>query len=156
MQLFVVDGIKYERIGDEYYYAQELFETNELYGYLSKNMLESQKSVYDHVIYDSDIEAEYAKSFELSHDIKVYAKLPGWFTIDTPLGKYNPDWAVLVEIEGREKLYFVVETKGSVFTDNLRPVEDAKIKCGKKHFEALQSGVEFTLADNFERMKTRF
>jgi type III restriction enzyme len=89
MRLFIVDGIKYQKIGDEYYYAQELFEEVELKGYLSRNMVESAKSVYDHVIYDSDIEANFAKSFEQSSDVKVYAKLPDWFKIDTPLGQQS-------------------------------------------------------------------
>lgn len=150
MQVFIVDGIKYEKIGDEHYYAQELFEENELYGYLSKNMLESQKSIYNYVVYDSDVEAGFARSFELSEDVKVYAKLPDWFKIDTPLGSYNPDWAVLVEMDGQEKLYFVVETKGSLFTDALRPTEQAKIKCGCEHFKAMGNDVEFALANNYE------
>jgi len=134
MRLFIVDGIKYEKIkyekiGDENYYAQELFEKNELYGYLSKNMLESQKSVYDYVVYDTDVEAEFARSFEQSDDVKVYARLPDWFKIDTPLGSYNPDWAVLVEMDGQSKLYFVLETKGILFTDALKPIERARIDC---------------------------
>jgi type III restriction enzyme len=115
MRSFIVDGIKYEKIGDEYYYAQKLFEENELFGYLTKNMLEAKKSIFDHVVYDSDIEEKFARDFELSDEVKVYAKLPGWFKIDTPLGGYNPDWAVLVEIETEKKLYFVVETKGGWF-----------------------------------------
>ncbi len=150
MRLFIVDGIKYQRLGDQYCYAQELFEDNELYGYLSKNMLESKKSVFDHVVYDSDLEEEFARSFELSDDVKVYAKLPGWFKIDTPLGSYNPDWAVLVEMDGQERLYFVVESKGSLFTDALRPTEQAKIDCGYEHFKALGTEVEFTVTNNFE------
>lgn len=150
MRHFIVDGIKYEKIGDNSYYAQELFEKEELTGYLNKNMLEAQKSVYNHVIYDSDIEAEFAKSFEQSQDVKVYAKLPGWFKIETPLGNYNPDWAVLVERDGEEKLYFVVETKGSMFLDMLRPAEQAKIECGRKHFESLDANVDFTVADKFD------
>ena len=150
MRLFIVDGIKYEKIGDRHYYAQELFEENELYGYLRKNMLESRKSVYDHVVYDSDVEEEFALSFELNDEIKVYAKLPGWFKIDTPLGSYNPDWAVLVEVDGEQKLYFVVETKGSLLTDALRPTEQAKIDCGREHFKALGDKVEFTVANNYE------
>ena len=69
--------------------------------------------------------------------MKVYAKLPGWFKVPTPLGTYNPDWAVLVEKDGAERLYFVVETKSSLFTDDLRDKESAKIECGKAHFKAL-------------------
>jgi len=153
MRLFIVDGIKYEKIGDQHYYAQELFEENELYGYLSKNMLESKKSVFDHVVYDSDVEEEFARSFELSDDIKVYAKLPAWFKIDTPLGSYNPDWAVLVEMDGQQRLYFVVETKGSLFTDALRPAEQGKIDCGREHFKALGNEVEFNLANNYRSFR---
>jgi type III restriction enzyme len=149
MRLFIVDGIKYRRIGDQDCYAQELFEENELFGYLSKNMIPSAKSVYDHVVYDSDVEQEFAKSFEQSENVKVFAKLPGWFKIDTPLGSYNPDWAVLVEMDGQQRLFFVIESKGSLFSDALRPIEQAKIDCGKAHFEALRTDVEFTVANNY-------
>ncbi len=150
MRLFVTDGIKYHKIGDDHYYAQELFRDNELFGYLQKNMIGSKKSVFDHVVYDSDIEFQFASDCERSDDIKLYAKLPGWFKIDTPLGSYNPDWAVLVEVDGQEKLYFVVETKGTLFSDALRPAEDAKIKCGKQHFKALDNDVEFAVTNTFE------
>ncbi|MDZ7808946.1 MAG: hypothetical protein U5L11_00915 [Arhodomonas sp.] len=71
MRLFIVDGIKYQKIGDEHFYAQELFEENELFGYLSKNMLESKKSVFDHVVYDSDVEAKFAEAFERNDAVKV-------------------------------------------------------------------------------------
>lgn len=150
MQTFIVDGIKYHRIGDDSYFAQELFEQEELFGYFEKNMLEAQKSVFDHVVYDSDVELEFAKRFELSDDVKVYAKLPGWFKIETPLGGYNPDWAVLVERDGEQKLYFVVETKGTLLLGDLRPKEEAKIKCGEQHFLALEEGAKYVLAKDYE------
>jgi type III restriction enzyme len=150
MRLFVVDGIKYHRIGNDHYYAQQLFEENELFGYLHKNMVESRKSIFDHVVYDSDIELEFATAFEKSNDVKLYAKLPKWFRIDTPLGAYNPDWAVLIAADGREKLYFVVETKSTLFTDALRPMEKAKIACGKAHFKSLGSHVDFAVTNAFE------
>ena len=72
--------------------------------------------------------------------MEVYAKLPAWFKVPTPLGTYNPDWAVLVEVSGEERLYFVVETKGSMFVDDLRDNEVAKIACGEAHFKALAVG----------------
>lgn len=150
MRHFIVDGIKYEKIGTEEYCVQELFNDSELYGYLSKNMVESNKSTFDHVIYDSDVEAEFAKRFEENDSIKVYAKLPKKFKIDTPLGPYNPDWAILIDKEGEQKLYFVLETKGNILWDALRPTEKAKIDCGYKHFKALGNEVEFTAADNFD------
>jgi type III restriction enzyme len=149
MRLFIVDGIQYRRIGDQDCYAQELFEQNELFGYLSKNMIASAKSVYDHVVYDSEVEEAFARSFEQSDEVKVFAKLPGWFKIDTPLGSYNPDWAVLVELDGQERLFFVVESKGSLFSDALRPIEQGKIDCGKAHFAALGTDVAFTVANNY-------
>lgn len=148
MRLFIVDGIKYHKIGDDQFYAQELFQQNELFGYLKDNMVKAEKSVFDHVVYDSDIELEFASAFERNDDIKLYAKLPGWFKIDTPLGGYNPDWAVLIEQDGKEKLYFVVETKSTLFSVERRPEENAKIKCGYAHFEALGDAVEFTVSNS--------
>ena len=152
MRQLIVDGIKYRKIGETYCYAQELFESEELYGYLSKNMIESSKSIYDHIVYDSDIESSFAGNCERNDDVKLYAKLPRWFKIDTPLGSYNPDWAVVIDKDGEEKLYFVIETKGNLFTDALRPVEKSKIDCGKEHFKALDTGIEFKIADKFENL----
>jgi len=150
MRHMIVDGIKYTKIGDDEYYAQELFETEELSGYLYKNMIESRKSVYEYVVYDSANEENFAKSFEQNERVKMYAKLPSWFAIPTPLGSYNPDWAVLIEVDGKDKLYFVLETKGDITFDALRPKESAKIICGKKHFEALGNEVAFEEIDSFE------
>ena len=139
-RLALVDGIKYERLGNEHYYVQELFEQNELSGYLQNMLMDTTKSVYEHVVYDSNTERDFADALEKNDSIKVYAKLPGWFKVPTPLGSYNPDWAVLVEQDGDERLYFVVETKSSLFTDDLRDKESAKIECGKAHFQALAVG----------------
>ena len=150
MRLVLVDGIKYQKIGDTHYYAQELFECNELRGYLNDNMQAANKCVYEYVIYDSGVEASFALGMEQSEDVKLYAKLPGWFRIETPLGVYNPDWAVVVERDGQERLYFVVETKGNMLPDVLRPVEDAKIKCGHAHFAALANEVHFTQSNGFK------
>lgn len=149
MRLMIVDGIKYTKIGEDQYYAQELFENQELTGYLSKNMIESKKSVYEYVVYDSGIEETFATSFENNKSVKLYAKLPNWFRIATPLGTYNPDWAVLIERDGMNKLYFVLETKGDIMFNALRPSESAKIECGIKHFKALGNDVMFEKADSF-------
>ena len=132
----LVGGIKYRRIGDESFFAQELFEQEELTGYL-RNMLEAGKSVYEKVVWESDTEARFADQLEKSTLVKLYAKLPGWFTVPTPLGSYNPDWAVFVESDVGERLYLVVETKGSSLVEDLRLTEAAKIECGKGHFKAL-------------------
>ena len=139
-RLALVDGIKYQKLGDQHVYAQELFEKEELTGYLKNMLLDTQKSIYEHVVYDSTTERDFADGLEKNEAIKLYAKLPGWFKVPTPLGTYNPDWAVLVEEDGTQRLYFVVETKSSLFTDDLRDKESAKIECGKAHFTALGVG----------------
>lgn len=139
-RLALVDGIKYQKLGDQHIYAQELFEKEELTGYLKNMLLDTQKSIYEHVVYDSTTERDFADGLEKNDAIKLYAKLPGWFKVPTPLGTYNPDWAVLVEEDGTQHLYFVVETKSSLFTDDLRDKESAKIECGKAHFTALGVG----------------
>lgn len=139
-RMALVDGIKYHRIGDGDFYAQELFAENELKGYIGNMLQNTEKAVYEHVVYDSPVERDFAEALEKNIAIKVYAKLPGWFKVPTPLGSYNPDWAVLVDANGQERLYFVVETKGGLFTDDLRVKERAKIECGKAHFKALAVG----------------
>ncbi|HEX7636497.1 MAG TPA: restriction endonuclease subunit R, partial [Noviherbaspirillum sp.] len=149
-RLALVDGIRYQRLGDEHYYAQELFETEELTGYLKNLVQDTQKSVYQHVVYDSTIERDFAEALEKNDAIKVYAKLPGWFKVPTPLGSYNPDWAVLVERDGHERLYFVVETKSSLFDEDLRDREGGKIKCGTAHFKALAVGENPAIYDKFK------
>ena len=133
----LVDGIKYQRLGEHSYYAQELFQTEELVGYL-RNMRDANKSVYEKVIYESDTEARFADQLEKNTAVKIYAKLPGWFTVPTPLGSYNPDWAVLVDSDDGSRLYFVVETKASTLFGDLRGAENAKIECGRAHFNALR------------------
>jgi type III restriction enzyme len=156
-RLALVDGIRYQRIGKDDYYAQELFELEELTGYL-KNMLAATKSVYEHVVYDFGVEHTFAEQLEKNEAVKVYAKLPGWFKVPTPLGTYNPDWAVLVEKDGAERLYFVVETKSSLFTDDLRDKESAKIECGKAHFKALAVGenpAQFIQARNIDDLMAK-
>ena len=157
-RLALVNGIKYQRLGDEYYYAQELFDQEELTGYLKNMISDTTKSVYEQVVYDSNIEQSFADEMENSTEIKVYAKLPGWFTVPTPLGSYNPDWAVLVEHNDGERLYFVVETKASLLPSDLRNTESAKIECGKAHFAALkvsESPAKYRTARSLEDLLAR-
>ncbi|MCY4561177.1 MAG: DEAD/DEAH box helicase family protein [Flavobacteriaceae bacterium] len=143
-RLHIVKGIQYDKIGENKFYCHTRFINNELYGYLKINLVGSSKSPYNYVIYDSDTEKKFAKGLEKRDEICVYAKLPMWFKIDTPLGTYNPDWVVKL-IEGdKERIYFVVETKASDEASKLRPIEYAKFQCGEKHFERL--GTELLLA----------
>ena len=153
----LVDGIKYQRIGDRSYYAQELFEQEELTGYL-RNMLDAERSVYEKVIYEHGTEAKFANDLENNPAVKVYAKLPGWFKVPTPLGSYNPDWAVLIDTDEAERLYLVVETKGSTMQDDLRLTEAYKIKCGKEHFQALgvrENPARYEVATSLDQLLAR-
>ena len=131
-----------------------MFETEELSGYL-KNTIETQKSIYTHIVYDSLKEEDFASRFEKNEDVKLYLKLPDWFKIPTPIGNYNPDWAILLEVDGQDKLYFVVETKSGtddkLLEDAIRSSEQIKIKCGKRHFEDLNVQVELKTAKEFNK-----
>jgi len=153
MKLMIADGIKYERVGNLEFYRQELFEMQELKGYLKSNAIKVEKSVYDYLILDSNTEKEFAQMLEQDDEVKVYTKLPPKFVIETPIGNYNPDWAVLVDKDGIEKLYFVVETKGSTDSGQLRLFENYKIECGKKHFAALETGVTYDVAKDYVEWK---
>ncbi|MFA7057372.1 MAG: DEAD/DEAH box helicase family protein [Candidatus Cloacimonadales bacterium] len=155
MKHFIVAGIKYQKIGNDSYYAQKLFEEQELFGHLKQDMIESKKSPYDYVKYDSAVESEICQDFEKSSNVKLYAKLPAWFKIDTPLGSYNPDWAVLWEQDSTEKLYFVVETKSTLDLFERRGNENDKISCGEKHFEALGNDAQFVEANSFESLRDK-
>jgi len=94
-------------------------------------------------------------SWKKNEAVKIYAKLPFWFKVPTPLGNYNPDWAVLIEKDGNEKLYFVVETKGGLFAEDLRDKESAKITCGQAHFKELaidNNPAKYIVATNSDDM----
>lgn len=150
LSTFIIDGIKYEKIGDEEYAVQEVFKNDELYGYLTEDIIPSERSIYNYIKYDSNVEKSFAEKLEENESVKVYAKLPIDFKIDTPIGKYNPDWAILIEKDGEEKLYFVVETKGTDQIALLKDAEKAKIRCAKKHFKALNTDITAVQASSFE------
>ena len=134
-RLSIVDGIKYYPLKGEVY-AQSLFMDKELTGY-ARNLFEtSSKSVYEYVPKDSEVEGRFAQELEEQDEVKLYVKLPSWFKIPTPLGTYNPDWALVIEDNGEEHIYFVVETKSKHI--GLGHEEDAKIACGTAHFSALK------------------
>lgn len=136
MQQLLVDGIKYEKIPASEPNAEWemwLFKNEELVNYL--NALHVRKSVYDYIVYDSNIEREFAGTLDQREDIKLFVKLPGWFEVETPVGKYNPDWAILKHND--ETVYLVRETKGTKAFEKLRNIEAEKIRCGRRHFDAL-------------------
>lgn len=152
LQDLVIDGIKYERL-DNQYYEMHLFEQQEVEAYLNRLYgVQYQESgegsdkvirtPYDYIEYDSDVEKEVAKKLDEAENVKFYCKLPAWFKIPTPLGHYNPDWAVVTEND--EKLYLVRETKSTHDSEKRRAAENKKIKCGQAHFDEL--GVDFKVA----------
>ncbi|EFJ8047021.1 DEAD/DEAH box helicase family protein [Escherichia coli] len=135
-RLSIVDGIKYYPLNGDVY-AQSLFMDKELTGY-ARNLFEtSAKSVYEYVPKDSEVESRFAQELEEQNEVKLYVKLPGWFKIPTPLGTYNPDWALVIEDKGEDHIYFVVETKSKLI--GLGNEEYAKITCGTAHFDALKT-----------------
>lgn len=138
----VVQGIKYERIAGQQYEMQ-LFEQGEIVSYLNE-LLATKKSIYDYIEYDSEVEKRFAQDLEMKESIKLFVKLPAWFVVDTPVGKYNPDWAIIKHDD--DTLYLVRETKGTLNFDKLRNSEAYKIRCGEKHFEEL--GVDFKTVIN--------
>lgn len=142
-QRLAVDGVKYEKTGESYDMA--LFENRELETYLYDAAMKSgaiavedqEKTIYDYVAVDSEIEYSFMKSLEANDNVKFYIKLPNWFKIDTPVGAYNPDWAVV--FDGDERVYFVAETKGSnnLYDNSISPDERGKILSGHEHFRAI-------------------
>lgn len=133
----VIEHVKYHKLDKTY--ESGIFSNATLKGKLGVNALESQKSLYDLVVVDSlGIEMDFAKDLERESDVVVYAKLPGGFYINTPVGHYNPDWAIVFK-EGTDikHIYFVAETKGSLSETQLRDSERAKIACARRHFKAI-------------------
>lgn len=139
-QRLAVDGIKYYKTGECYDMA--LFENDELQTYLYDAAMKSGaiavtdqvKTVYDYVTVDSEVEHKFMQSLEDNTNVKFYIKLPSWFKIDTPVGKYNPDWAVA--FDGDKQIYFVAETKGSddINDNHLSANERSKIVAARQHF----------------------
>lgn len=144
----VAEGIKYVKLPDDEWFTMKDLETSETKGYLEQNAWKPEregKSLYNYVLYDSStVERPFAIALDLAEEVKVFAKLPNSFKIDTPLGSYNPDWAYVEEKDGENRVYFVTETKGGSNIDPaLRPTEKAKIDCAKRHFAALELGGNF-------------
>ena len=151
-----IDGIRYVKLDGQEYYVQEIFDTAELIANLDRNAVKVEHSVYDYVIYDSPtVEKPMAEALDNDPDVKMYFKIPSRFKIETPIGTYNPDWAVYLTKNGEEKLYFVLETKGTANFIHLQPSEQMKIHCGKEHFKTLDSGIEMQTVTDWSQFRTR-
>ena len=141
----LIDGIKYEKIGECYEMCQ--FEMS--IKSWEDRLIPAERSLYDHVIFDSEVERRFVEGLEKRSDVKLYVKLPAFFKVPTPIGNYNPDWAIVVEDPDREDpmVYLVRETKGTTNPNHLRPDERRKVDCGKRHFgEALD--VDYEIVDS--------
>lgn len=147
----IIKHITYNRLDAAY--DQDVFTRATLRGKLDVNAMEANRSLYSHVIYDSDNERRFAQELDVSDQVAVYVKLPGSFYISTPVGKYNPDWAIAFNEGSVKHIYFVAETKGNLDTMELRGVENAKIECAKKHFAAISNGsVVYSVVDNYSTL----
>lgn len=147
IQEFLVSGIQYIK-RDGIFYDLQLFTDEGLDGYLSK-MIAVNKSIFDYVEYDSDVEKVFASVLDSRSDIKLFLKLPSWYLIETPVGSYNPDWAIIKQSEeDGPKLVLVRETKGTTDERHLRKSEVAKIHCGKEHFSLLDVDYSVVVSAN--------
>ena len=137
----VIDGIQYQEIGGSIYELRELqkdgLEEKARFIDQMYEVKNQQKSVFDYVVYDSDPELKFAELLDSREDIKMFVKLPDKFKIPTPVGDYNPDWAIVKHEDGQERIYMIRETKSTQQESLLRFTESAKIRAAKKHFEAI-------------------
>ncbi|MBO6310216.1 MAG: DEAD/DEAH box helicase family protein [Oribacterium sp.] len=151
----VVEHVAYHKTNREY--DSDIFSASSLKGKLGVNALESQKSLYDIVVVDSKgIEMNFAKDLEKENDVAVYTKLPSGFYINTPVGHYNPDWAIVFK-EGTDvkHIYFVAETKGysSDEVTDYRETEKVKIECARRHFAAISnSAVTYDVVKDYNEL----
>jgi type III restriction enzyme len=142
----IIEGIQYERL-NEIAYEMSRFRTDEHEKeFINDRIVPTRKSLYDYITYDSIIEKKFAEDLESLQDIKYFIKLPAWFKIPTPVGQYNPDWAILKQ--NGKIVYMIRETKGTKDALGLRLGESEKITCGGKHFEAI--GVDYLVATGIE------
>ena len=151
--LAVIQCIKYEKLNDKF--ATDIFTENMLRGKLGINAIESTKSLYDLVVLDSmGTEKNFAESLEHEDDVVVYTKLPNGFYINTPMGKYNPDWAVAFKEGSVKHIYFVAESKGNDLQGSqLRGSEESKIECARRHFKAISdNGYIYDVAKDYKSL----
>lgn len=148
--LAVIKHIAYHKLNDTY--DEDVFTEHTIRGKLGLNAIESAKSLYDLVVVDSaGIEKNFAEALEKHDEVEIYTKLPSGFYINTPMGHYNPDWAIVFHEGSVKHIYFVAETKGSLRSGDLRGVENAKIECAKKHFASISDrSVIYDVVTNYE------
>lgn len=147
----IVQHITYDVLDEKY--DTDIFTDPTIKGKLDQNAMKAKKHLYDHIIYDSDNERKFASKLDVCNDVAVYVKLPDGFYISTPVGKYNPDWAIAFYKGTVKHIYFVAETKGSMDTMELREVEKAKIHCAEEHFKAICPGeVVYKMINGYDQL----
>ena len=147
----IIQHITYNALDE--HYETDVFTEPTIKGKLGSNAMKAKKHLYDHIVYDSTNERDFAEQLDTNTDVAVYVKLPNGFRISTPVGDYNPDWAIAF-YEGKVKhIYFVAETKGSMSSMQLRLVEESKIHCAREHFKAISSeNVVYDVVDSYQSL----
>ena len=147
----IIQHITYDVLDERY--GMEVFTDPTIRGKLGVNAMKAKKHLYDHVVFDSTNERDFAAELDTNTDVAVYVKLPDGFYISTPVGHYNPDWAIAF-YEGKVKhIYFVAETKGSMSSMQLRLIEESKIHCAREHFKAISSdSVVYDVVDSYQSL----
>jgi len=147
----IIESITYDVINDRF--DTDVFTKNTLKGQLGQNAIAVEKHIYDYVVTDSKIERAFAKELDTSKEVSIYAKLPRGFYIPTPVGDYNPDWAIVFKEGDVKHIYFIAETKGSLDSMELREVEKAKIECARRHFAKLNSDqLKYDVVNSYEKL----
>ena len=147
----IIEHITYDVMDDKY--GTDVFTDPTIKGRLGVNAMKAKKHLYDHIVYDSSNEQAFATELDTNTNVAVYVKLPDGFYISTPVGHYNPDWAIAF-YEGTVKhIYFVAETKGSMNSMQLRLIEESKIHCAREHFKAISNGeVVYDVVDSYKTL----
>lgn len=147
----IIEHITYDVMDEKY--GTDVFTDPTIKGRLGTNAMKAKKHLYDHIVYDSTNERDFATELDVNKDVAVYVKLPDGFYISTPVGHYNPDWAIAF-YEGTVKhIYFVAETKGSMNSMQLRLIEESKIHCAREHFKAISNGeVVYDVVDSYKTL----
>jgi len=146
----IIDGITYHKTENKF--DNDIFTINNVRGELGENAIDVRKHIYDFLVTDSKNEREFAKKLE-SGEVTVYAKLPNGFKIPTPVGNYNPDWAIVFDNSTFKYVYFIAETKGSMNSLELRDIEKSKIECAKKHFACISNNeIKYDVVDNYDSL----
>lgn len=147
----IIQHITYDVLDDKY--DTDIFTDAIIKGKLDVNAMKADKHLFDHIIYDSTNERKFAQELDVASDVAVYVKLPDGFYISTPVGHYNPDWAIAFKEGTVKHIYFVAETKGSMDTLELRGIEDAKIHCAREHFKAISGdNVVYDVVDSYQAL----